>query len=249
MSKVPLPSEKLWRQLAGLFDEYFSAQQALMDGESLARNFTFPAANELRNGLHDLIRVLASKDMRDHDVEPLLAEVKRHFRRARSEVFEAVLLTRLDVLSVILDSLRKDPQYRHAKAQHYPALQEAFDRGRVEGGRAREAKWNDPDAASKSAKTAIAIVDSTVAAFMMKAGDFELAEAVHGLQDGQEALSEGQVAIRRVGTAHFVVGIVLALAIFVAGMLLNQNFNRNTGGASDSSQSLSLDPPIPKQAP
>ena len=107
LAPVPLPSDAVWARFLELLTEYRKARGALIEGEGLVGEFVFPCFTAL------------------------LDEAQRHFRRARSEVFEAILITRLDTLREILDSLRRDPQFRIAKATHYDALQQAFDRGRV----------------------------------------------------------------------------------------------------------------------
>jgi hypothetical protein len=148
----------------------------------------------------------------------LLEEASRHFRRARSEVWEAVLLRRLDALREILNSLRKEPQFRIAKAEHYMGLQEAFDRGIVAGCRAREAKATNPDRAVQEAKKGIGYVQFAIDAFMKKAGEFELASEVRSLSHSQRRL----LAEAATGTRLAWLQIFLALVLFVGGILFQR---------------------------
>ncbi|MCH7726444.1 MAG: hypothetical protein IH991_08210 [Planctomycetes bacterium] len=201
-----MPAGEIWQRTVSLLQEYKRARSDLIAGEALVDSFIWPAANEIRNGWDDLAKVLGRWTSEDN-YESKLVEAKRHFQRCRSEVYEYVLLTRLSALRTILDSLKKDPDYRVARAKHHSALSEAFDRGCVANRRAREMKDSSPDRAILEAKTGISLVQMAVDAFMEHAGDFELADRV--------------VGIKRDVRLSTMIQILVAVALFAAGILFS----------------------------
>lgn len=195
-----------------LFGEYRKVKHTLIDGEGLTQRIVLPSVNEIRNGFDDIFSVLA-RAVPEHEFSHRLADATRHFRRARSEVWEAVLLVQLETLKTILDSLQSDPKERLAKAIHYSSLSAAFDHGRVALSRAKETKHSSPDEAMAEAKGGITKVRSAITAFMEKAGHFSVADAIRDLHID---VSRGQVA----GSRQYVVQIGLSILIFALGVVV-----------------------------
>lgn len=173
-----------------------------------------PCINEIRNGWDDLWQVLNGLVEPDSDAaEEFLLDAERHFRRATSEVFEAVLIVRLGELCEILQSLRDNREYRVVKSRYYSALQAAFDRGRVALSNTKDSKHHTPQAATAAAKSGIAVVQGAIDAFMEKVGAFDLADEVRKISRGQERDRKSQVKLVALQIIVAVVLLLLGLAI------------------------------------
>jgi len=205
-------NEKL-RELFGL---YAKARRGLVVGEGLIGEVILPCVNEIRNGWDDVWQILNGLASPGSEAaKGFLADAGRHFRRATSEVFEAVLIVRLSELCDILQSLRDSKEYRVVKSRYYAALQNAFDRGRVALANAKDSKHQTPDTATQAAKEGIALVQSAIDAFMLKVGEFDLAQEVRKISDGQKK-------DRHFSLKALLLQIALAFALFFLSFFLGR---------------------------
>ena len=214
------------QRLNDLFALYSRARKNLIVGEGLIGEVVLPCINEIRNGWDDLWQVLSgSVEPESETANEFLLDAERHFKRATSEVFEAVLIVRLDELCSILQSLLTDREYRIVKSRYYEALQTAFDRGRVALSNAKDSKHQTPDAAIKEAKTGIAVVQATIGAFMEKVGEFDLADEVSRIRHGQEV---DRVSHRKSVVYQTIVAVILLLAGLAIGRMFDGWWPRQT---------------------
>lgn len=216
----PLDYSPSNQRLRELFALYARARKNLIVGEGLIGEVIIPCVNEIRNGWDDVWQVMNGLVPPDSDAaRDFLLDAERHFKRASSEVFEAVLIVRLDELCSILQSLRTDREFRIVKSRYYSALLSAFDRGRVALTNSKDNKHQTPDAATLAAKGGIAIVQAAIDAFMRKVGEFDLADEVRKLRLGQDA---DRVSQRRSVLLQVVVAIVLVVVSLWAGRAIEQ---------------------------
>lgn len=213
----PLPVQPLDygpqnQRLRELFATYAKARRNLIVGEGLIGEIVLPCVNEIRNGWDDMWQVLNGLVPPDAaGAADFLLDAERHFKRATSEVFEAVLIVRLDELRAILQSLRDDSEFRIVRSRYYSALRSAFDRGRTALANAKDAKHQTPDTATQEAKSGIAIVQGAIEAFMAKVGEFDLAQEVRTILQGQRR--------DRMTTRNWVIiQVVVAIILFILGI-------------------------------
>jgi hypothetical protein len=226
----PLDYSPFNQRIRELFALYAKARKNLIVGEGLIGEIIVPCVNEIRNGWDDVWQVLNGLTPSDSDAaNDFLLDAERHFKRATSEVFEAVLLVRLDELCSILQSLRTDREFRIVKSRYYSALMAAFDRGRVALMRSKDTKHQTPDAATLAAKGGIAIVQTAIVAFMKKVGQFDLADEVHKIRIGQDADRASQ---RRSVALQIMVAILLVLISLWAGRAIEQHWPAHQTTAS-----------------
>ncbi|MCC6230518.1 MAG: hypothetical protein IT432_14990 [Phycisphaerales bacterium] len=197
-----------------VLEEYWKARRDFIQAEVLTKKYVQPVANELRNGLDDVARAIAGLTPPGNG-DAMLDDALRHFRRARSEAYEAILLFYLATIADVLLSLRADPRARVIQAKYYQALDEAHNRGYVALVKAKDTKTDQPEAARAECKEAIGIVVEAMRAFMKCEGEFVMAHEIRTISTQVSQGSESSARWNLWQLAIALGGYILSVLLFI----------------------------------